>query len=656
MRKTRWAASIGAVALASLLTLPSALAAPEAPADDATDPGPATEAVSAEVQDHLLTEQPGADGNTVFTTGGLRVVGATWEGEPDAVDIHIRSHDGEEWSAWQHLHVHHHTDEDGAAGTEPLVVDGEQIEARMQTTGEATSVELSIIDPGTGAADAAVTMMPMSSTGPPRINSREQWGADETIRSWRPQAGRVTGAVVHHTAGTNDYTRDQVPAIIRGIYTFHAQTRGWGDIGYNVIVDRFGQAWEGRYGGIEHPVIGAHAVGANQTTFGISVMGDFSARDVPPAAFQQVARVIGWKFSLHGITTQGSATGPSGPMDRIVGHRNVQNTACPGQRFYARLGELRGLVEAYQRVHPPRSVPPYREVRLAGADRYETAVEASRWSYGRPRTVLVATAAEFADALAAGPGADRAGAPVLLVQPDRVPVAVQEELQRIRPERIVVLGGRAAISEPVISQLRKYGDVERLQGTDRYRTAAAISREFFGSSTNEVWISSAEDYADALTGGAGAAHRNAPMLLTRAAALPGGTQSELERMSPDRVMLVGGSAVVDEQVMAQVRALLPDAQVERLSGSDRYGTATAVADDVWPSGSSTVFYATGRDWRDALSGVPAAAQRSAPLLLLRGDCAPATIRSSTENLDPTLVFLLGGTAAVSDGAIRATCR
>ena len=107
---------------------------------------------------------------------------------------------------------------------------------------------------------------------------------------------------VHHTVNANDYTRAQVPAIIRGIYAYHTQSRGWCDIGYNFLVDRFGRIWEGRYGGVDRPVVGAHTLGYNDDAFAMSAIGNF---DVTPAvggdAATPTARLFAWKLSLHGV-------------------------------------------------------------------------------------------------------------------------------------------------------------------------------------------------------------------------------------------------------------------------------------------------------------------------------------------------------------------
>ena len=124
-------------------------------------------------------------------------------------------------------------------------------------------VHLDLVAAGTSPGDTAlVSPIPdrAQAAAAPEIHTRQDWGADESLRTWKPEyAPTIKAATLHHTVSANDYTADQVPAMIRAIYWHHAVSRGWGDIGYHVLVDRFGQVWEGRYGGLESTVIGAHA-------------------------------------------------------------------------------------------------------------------------------------------------------------------------------------------------------------------------------------------------------------------------------------------------------------------------------------------------------------------------------------------------------------
>ena len=164
----------------------------------------------------------------------------------------------------------------------------------------------------------------------------------------------VKALVLHHTAGSNAYDRTGAYAQIRGIYAYHTQSLGWDDIGYNLLVDRYGRVFEGRRGSIADAVRGAHAGGFNTDTYGISVMGDFQAAAPPQAAVDAVALLMGWKAGQYGVNPTGTATlisqggGTSRyPAGRVVtinaisGHRDVGQTSCPGQYLYPKLAEIR---------------------------------------------------------------------------------------------------------------------------------------------------------------------------------------------------------------------------------------------------------------------------------------------------------------------------
>ena len=121
--------------------------------------------------------------------------------------------------------------------------------------------------------------------GAPSIIPRSAWGADEEIRRAPPQYfDAVHFAVVHHTAGSNAYSPAQSAAIVRGIEVYHVDANGWNDIGYNFLVDKYGQVFEGRYGGVDRPVIGAHALGFNAGSVGVAVLGDYNSTRISAAA------------------------------------------------------------------------------------------------------------------------------------------------------------------------------------------------------------------------------------------------------------------------------------------------------------------------------------------------------------------------------------
>jgi hypothetical protein len=183
----------------------------------------------------------------------------------------------------------------------------------------------------------------------PPIIPRLSWGADESIRKAAPQyAPTLQAAFVHHTAGTNDYTPDQSAAIVRGIELYHVQGNGWNDIGYNFLVDKYGQVFEGRYGGIDKNVIGAHTEGFNTGTVGVSVIGAYDTTQITPAAAKALEQLLAWRLDLAHVdplgtltySSNGSPRFPAGiPVDlrAISGHRDAYFTDCPGNALYAQL-------------------------------------------------------------------------------------------------------------------------------------------------------------------------------------------------------------------------------------------------------------------------------------------------------------------------------
>ena len=193
----------------------------------------------------------------------------------------------------------------------------------------------------------------------PDIRTRAQWGADESLRSGTPVERDVKMGVVHHTAGTNTYTREQADAVVRGIYEFHTNTRGWSDIGYNFLVDRYGTTYEGRYGGIDRGIQGAHAYGWNAGSFGVAVMGDHRDKDPAEVSLDALTELFAWKYAVHGIDSDAKAqvTHNDQTVPTLQGHRDVGSTTCPGARLYDKLPELRERIEQAAPKHPVRAFP-----------------------------------------------------------------------------------------------------------------------------------------------------------------------------------------------------------------------------------------------------------------------------------------------------------
>lgn len=286
------------------------------------------------------------------TPGNVSVVGAVWDGS-QTVATYLRTvtKDGKTTS-WQEVDAE--PAPVGKNGTSAVtVIDTKSVQVATVSS-RPLNVTLSVVDPqaSLSARAASTGVQP----GLPVIRTRADWGADESLVRSSPTYAQVKGVVVHHTEGANGYSAAQVPAIIRGTYAYHVITRGWNDIGYNVLVDKFGVAWEGRRGGLDKAVQGAHAVNFNHVTFGISLMGSYMTARPTPEALDTISRVIAWKFNLHGVAARGTYTNYGKTYPTITGHRDVQATDCPGTYLYPQLGNIRskvaGFLAQYQAAAP----------------------------------------------------------------------------------------------------------------------------------------------------------------------------------------------------------------------------------------------------------------------------------------------------------------
>ncbi|THA31014.1 N-acetylmuramoyl-L-alanine amidase [Streptomyces sp. A1277] len=355
----------------------------------------------------------GEQGLTGRTVHPFSMVGVVWD-DVDAelhgtAQVRTRAAGTHRWSGWQDLETHNaeHAPDPGAperasgavkGSTAPLWVgDSDGVEVRVRPEApdtRATSaapvplpagLHLELVDPGkdpqdlpaTGAAgadraarqegavlpalsrsatEAAAGLAPAAKPyiGPrPSIVTRKGWGADEKLREKAfAYTSTVKAAFVHHSATGNNYTCSQAPSVIRGIYRYHVKSNGWRDIGYNFLVDKCGNIYEGRAGGVTKAVMGAHTLGFNTDTTGIAVLGTFSSSEPPAAAVTAVSKLTAWKLGLFGANPKGKVTLVSGGSNKykkgakvslnvISGHRDGFATECPGARLYKKLGTAR---------------------------------------------------------------------------------------------------------------------------------------------------------------------------------------------------------------------------------------------------------------------------------------------------------------------------
>ena len=291
------------------------------------------------------------------------------------------------------------------------------------------------------------------------------------------------------------------------------------------------------------------------------------------------------------------------------------------------------------------------QVREAGLNRYETAAALSRSTYGPGVPVAyVATGTTFPDALAGGPAAARTGGPVLLTTPNDLSPATATELARLRPAKIVVLGGASAVSAAVANRLAGYatsGVVQRLSGADRYATAAMVSAATFAPGVPVAYVATGTSFPDALAGGVAAGRQGGPVLLVSPNGVPAATARELARLRANQIVVLGGTGAVSDGVLAALRPYATGG-VTRVSGADRYATAIAVSQaSTGNDAPRTVYIATGADFPDGLAATPIAAAGGGPLLIVPASGLTDAIRAELRRLNPPRVVLVGGTSVVS---------
>jgi len=385
--------------------------------------------------------QQAQDGHRVIAalaprpTMDFRMLGLTWAAgsAPEGLVVETRVRNDGAWSEWEHLHVHEHEGGDAPReGTAPLWVgqaDGVELRVAVPRGGDdrrPKDMELELIEPGRDVGDPVrrgftlrghgepETQSPPASTEPtdgssdaepestsksrvapmlattqpepfvtkPKIITRRQWGADERLGSscWDPYADTAKAVFVHHTVGTNNYAKWESDDLVRGIHRYHTNGNGWCDIGYNFLVDRYGQIFEGRGGGIRKPVRGAHAGDVNEGSVGISLMGNFETAYPTKAMKDRLVRLIAWQLETRYRNPRGTTWLAGRQFNVISGHRDAMSTACPGRHVYAWLPVLHDRVA--NRVGDWRASPIYQTWQDLGGEngRVGSPFIGERWS------------------------------------------------------------------------------------------------------------------------------------------------------------------------------------------------------------------------------------------------------------------------------------
>ncbi|HEX5088081.1 MAG TPA: N-acetylmuramoyl-L-alanine amidase [Nocardioides sp.] len=304
----------------------------------------------------------------VLNTALVTMAGFTWRDgvRPPKILVRFRSKGG--WSLWRPAPLLRDLPDPasgegiGKAGTSPLFVeesDGVQVQVSGSLPPE---LSITLIHAAQLAGDARLVAGTTSRSGlraapvnvpVPLVYTRAQWGANESWRDGPPRYNNtILQAHIHHSASGNGYSQAEVPALIRSFYKYHTHSLGWSDIAYNFLVDSFGSIWEGRYGGIDKPVRGAHTLGFNASSTGICVIGNLDTVQPTQATLDALPQIVAYKLAAYGrdpmgwtdVKSEGSDKFPAGKvvtLPVIDGHRDTNDTACPGRNLYAQLGTIR---------------------------------------------------------------------------------------------------------------------------------------------------------------------------------------------------------------------------------------------------------------------------------------------------------------------------
>ncbi len=376
-------------------------------ADDGSD----VRSLSVRLGDGLLPRQAaGRWESQRLPTSVHSMVGFTWAVGAAAPSVRVRSRVDGVWGAWQPVSLLHDVPEDTTRLGTDLVWIGRATGVQVRVDGNRPDdLTLVLLHPAKRAADGLLDQQVSArSTAPeaedtaaarvkrPDLIGRSDWGANESLRSGRPSYNDSLKQVhVHHTVNANNYSRGDVPALIRGMYAYHTQSLGWSDIGYNFLVDRFGRTYVGRAGGAGKLVRGAHTLGFNHNSTGISCIGNLEAGSPSSAMLSGVAALAAWKLSIYGgkprgkvrVRSEGSdkyAAGRTVELPVIDGHRDTNDTACPGSNLYAKLPAIRRRANRMIREAGQSGITVERAASLSGTAALGRTVRADpgRWTPG----------------------------------------------------------------------------------------------------------------------------------------------------------------------------------------------------------------------------------------------------------------------------------
>lgn len=205
------------------------------------------------------------------------------------------------------------------------------------------------------SAQIGVTKISADNAGlGPKIISRSEWGANESYMTWKSEYDGPKAFVIHHTAGEEGAKVADQASVVRNLYYGHAVSYGWGDIGYNYVIDVNGNIYEGRAGG--GGAVAGHTLGYNNGTIGIVLIGDYNVRNLEQVQYDALVNLIAYKSFQYGINPTGQVYLKNKTIPTIVGHKDLNATACPGNTIYERIQDLKGKSDLKLKTYPAKQI------------------------------------------------------------------------------------------------------------------------------------------------------------------------------------------------------------------------------------------------------------------------------------------------------------
>ena len=580
-----------------------------------------------------------------------------------AVQVRVKEKSG--WSRWSTLEVdsEHGADpgskeaEGARPGSDPLLtVAATQAQVRIDTpSGKLPKgTELTLVHASSaksdkrGAVSSSALVSGQATVGQPPIVTRAQWGANEAMRNRAPiYTSTVRAGFIHHTASSSSYTPAQAAAQVRAIYAYHTKSLRHSDIDYNFLVDRFGQLYEGRAGGMDQPVLGGHTAGFNENTFAVSALGNFDTfapAEADMAAMKDsIARLFAWKLGLSGVNPASTASllsagyikatrypkGSTASIPATSTHQTVNFTKCPGKHLEAQVASIRAMAGAYSDV--VISAPSPAGVSFASGERAEVTLtsEAYRpvaWTADILSPCSDTPVRSYTGTSPAGQIAvtwdlkDSAGVPVL---PATYTMRMTGTTTDGSGMPVVAVSTDLTITPAPGGAWGPCGNATRVSGPTPSATSVLWGRIASPTSTTVVLTGQADAGTAALSAASAAAplarKLGAPLLVSPAGDLAPEVAAEIQARAATEVVVVGGPGVVSDQAAARVAAL--NVPVTRLAGSTDAATAVAVAARMGPAESAVLVSPSGSPGH-ALAGAALAAARGVPVLVADATTVP----------------------------------